>query len=64
MFCETIAEMAAEKAIGGSIVKAFIFEVMPIAAEAATPPITLTVAMMNMKDTVAMDICIETGRPM
>ena len=31
-----------------------------MAADATTPPIMLTVAMMNMKDTVVMDIWTDT----
>ena len=64
MFCATIAEIAAAKECGGSIVKPLSFPVIPIAAAAATPPILLTVASMKMNEMLVSENCTAIGRPM
>ena len=63
IFCATIAAIAAEKDIGGSMVKPLSLLVMPIAAEAATPPILLTVAMMKMKEMPVSENWTAIGSP-
>ena len=64
IFCATVPEIAPVNDIGGSIVKAFILLVMPIAAEAATPPILLTVAIMNINDMLVIENCSDIGSAM
>ena len=62
IFCATIAARAAEKAVGGSIVKVLILPTTPSAAEAMTP-IWLTMAVINKKEIFTSVSWKDTGSP-